>query len=226
MAVSGAMAQDDQSSLMPAAAAPAFTSDFSLSADTTAMAIGYLTPAYSSVAVEPAGFMTGTSGLALTDIRDISGRYTASLYGGSVGVFGGYAGQSLVNDPLASTAWNFGASVGYAGVYLLGGISDYTTRGPFQSLQGWQAGLGYEIGNFDLRLTFASAQPVGVSQVGALDSRQWAIGGMYELTPRIRLNADAFYGANGMTSPSAVFVSPSNAPPQGTGARVGVQLRF
>lgn len=85
--------------------------------------VGYLTPANRSVAFgalpgEPfaADVLNGmTGGLALADAFDIAGKYTADLYGGRIGVYGGYAGRPSTLSLAPDTAWNFGASVGFAG---------------------------------------------------------------------------------------------------------------
>jgi hypothetical protein len=126
-----------------------------------------------------------------------------------------------------ATSWDFGATVGYAGFYLRGGVNETAPLGPLLGLQGLQAGFGYEIGAFDVRVTYAASQGMGLAE-RAIDSRQWTIGGIYQITPRIRVNADAFYGAeNRGTSLAAVpTVLPAAAAPPGTGARVGVELRF
>ena len=197
--------------------------------------VGYLTPANRSVAFgalpgEPfAGdVLNGMSGgLALADAFDIAGKYTADLYGGRIGLYGGYADRPSTLSLVPDTAWNFGASVGFAGFYVRGGISDVTSVGYLQGIQGWEAGFGYETGNFDLRLTYAASQSAGDLDLveHQLDSKQWTLGGDYQITPRLRLNANAFYDMrnNGLR---ALSVVPTMATPQGTGARVGVQLRF
>ena len=197
--------------------------------------VGYLTPAKRSAAFgallgEPfvADGLNGmTGGLALTDAFDIAGKYTADLYGGRIGVYGGYADRPSTLSLVPDTAWSFGASVGFAGFYVRGGISDMTAVGYLQGVQGWEAGLGYETGSFDLRLTYAASQ--SASYLGTverqLDSKQWALGGDYQITPRLRLNANAFYDMYNSGLPP-LYVAPTMVTPQGTGARVGVQLRF
>ena len=197
--------------------------------------IGYLTPANRTVAFgvlasEPlsARALNGMSGgFALADAVDIVGTYTADLHGGRVGIYGGYADRPSTLSLEPDTAWEFGASVGYGGFYVRGGISDITTFGLLQDVEGWEAGFGYGSGNLDLRLTYAASQSaVGPGTVEQqLDSKQWTIGGIYQITPRLRLNADAYYGMRDSRVP-ALSVAPTMATPQGTGARVGVQLRF
>ncbi len=197
--------------------------------------VGYLTPSTRSVAFgalpgEPssANMLNGvTGGLVLADAFDIAGKYTADLYGGRIGLYGGYADRPSTLALAPDTAWNFGALVGYAGFYLRGGINDMTAVGYVQDVQGWEAGFGYETGNLDLRLTYTASQSVG--ELGAverqLDSKQWTLGGDYQISPRLRLNANAFYDIRDSGFAALSFV-PTTSAPQGTGARVGVQLRF
>ena len=199
------------------------------------VAMGYLTPASGSLAFgalpgEPLLINSpngGSGGVVLADTVDIVGTYTADLHGGRVGLYGGYSGRPSTLSLQPDSAWSFGASIGYAGFYVRGGISDMSAAALLQSVEGWEAGLGYEMGNLDLRLTYAAAQSVGNLGVPAhqLDSKQWTLGGDYEISSSLRLNADAFYDmrSRGFT---ALYALPTLATPQGTGARVGVQLRF
>lgn len=192
------------------------------------LTIGYLTPAYGAVSLgvspaAPLSARTTLSGL------DVGGSYTTPLIvlgpaGGRIGVFGAYDERPSIWALTPATSWNLGASVGYAGFYLRGGVNESAAVGPLLGIQGLQAGFGYEIGALDLRLSYLASQGAGVGEQ-EIDSRQWAIGGMYQITPRIRLNADAFYGiSDGRGTPLAIL-PPLTAPP-GTGARVGVELRF
>ena len=191
--------------------------------------IGYLTPAFGALSlrmspVTPASVRT-VNGLGQT--FDVGGTYTKPVSvlgqaGGRVGVFGAYDAHLSILALTPATSWNFGASVGYAGFYVRGGVNESAAVGPLLGIQGLEAGLGYEVGSLDLRVTFLTAQAVGVAQ-GEIDSRQWAIGGIYQITPTIRLNADAFYGD---VHGAALAISPPLASPPGTGARVGVALRF
>lgn len=154
--------------------------------------------------------------------------YSSPLFVGRVGVFGAYDERQSMLSLSPASSWNFGATVGYAGFYVRGGVNETAPLGPLLGLQGLQAGFGYEIGSFDVRLTYAASQGMGLAE-RAIDSRQWTIGGIYQITPRIRVNADAFYGAEnrGTTLAAAPTVlAPPTASPPGTGARVGVQLRF
>jgi len=181
------------------------------------LTIGYFTPAYGEVTlnVSPSGQLSART--LSSDLVSI----------GRIGVFAGYDERPSVLALSPTTSWNFGASVGYAGFYVRGGVNEAAPIGPLLGTQGLQAGFGYEIGALDLRMTYLTSQHMGLG-VGAaereIDSQQWAIGGIYQITSRIRLNADAFYGV-GETKGTPVAVSPLNAPP-GTGARVGVELRF
>lgn len=197
------------------------------------LTIGHLTPAYGAVSL-------GLSSASLLTTRTLNGggiglapigaSFTAplSLLGevSRVGLFGAYDERPSVLALSTATSWNFGASVGYAGFYLRGGVNESDAIGPLLGIQGLQAGFGYEIGALDLRLSYLASQGVGVGATDReIDSRQWAIGGIYQISPRIRLNADAFYGVgDGRSAPLAV-VPPLTSPP-GTGARVGVELRF
>jgi hypothetical protein len=59
------------------------------------------------------------------------------------------------------------------------------------------------------------------------NNRLWMVGGIFQLTPRVRLNADAFTGGHDVRGLTNVFSATSNtAAPQGTGGRVGIQLKF
>ncbi len=163
-------------------------------------------------------------GLSVARAQDVNARYSTHFLGGDFGVYGGYADQpsTLALSPAAS--WNFGATAGYAGVYVIGGVSNTTSFGPFIGREGWAAGLGYEIGSVDLRLTYAAeGSDIGrVSRVA--ESQQITLGGIYSFSSRFRLNADAFY--SDYSRGTAYLTSPNGKAPQGTGARVGVQLRF
>jgi len=194
------------------------------------LTIGYFTPAYGAMTLgvsptEPLmahSFSGMTSSLAPT--FDIGGSDTTPVSVGRVGVFGAYDERPSILALTPTTAWNFGASVGYAGFYVRGGVNEATPMGPLMGTQGLEAGFGYELGAFDLRLTYLASQSVGLAE-HEIDSKQWAVGGIYQITPRIRVNADAFYGV-GENSRAALAVQPPMTSPPGTGARVGVQLRF
>lgn len=191
----------------------------------SSLSVGYQGPTLGAWSLAtPVIGRSAVGGLGVSSLQDVSARYSTHLFGGDVGVFGGYADQPTFLSMAPRTAWSFGATVGYAGVYLLGGVNDTPGFGPFLGSEGWAAGLGYEMGAFDLRLTYAA-------NAGALavvhenpESQQIMLGGIYRLSPRVRLNADAFYG--GGQHGALSLIAPSIKSPQGTGARVGVELRF
>lgn len=182
--------------------------------------VGYFDPA-GTITIGMAPLADGT-----TWAQSFEG-FSTPLFVGRVGVFGTHDQRQSLLSLSPASSWNFGAMVGYAGFYVRGGFNETAPLGPLLGLQGLQAGLGYEIGAFDVRLTYAASQGMGLAE-RAIDSRQWMIGGIYQITPRIRVNADAFYGAEnrGTWLAAAPTVMPATASPPGTGARVGVQLRF
>jgi len=143
-----------------------------------------------------------------------------------LGMFGGMQERQSILALVPASSWNIGGSIGYSGFYLRGGMSEHAPIGPLLGLQGMQAGFGYETGAVDVRFTYLSSQATGGgSAERELDNKQWMIGGIYQISRSIRLNADAFYGP-GDTRGTALSVMPSPTSPPGTGARVGVQLRF
>tara|TARA_R110000868_G_scaffold49607_13_gene159765 strand:+ start:3204 stop:3980 length:777 start_codon:yes stop_codon:yes gene_type:complete len=233
-ALSADMRAGDFSAFVATYSEREITSTISVSAFES-IAMGYLTPANLSVAfgalpgetlsVNALNGMSG--GLALVDTFDIAGKYTADIHGGRFGLYGGYSDRPSTLSLQPDSAWNFGASLGYAGFYVRGGISDMTAIGFLQNVEGWEAGFGYETGNLDLRLTYAASQSANDlgSAAHQIDSKQWTLGGDYKISSSLRLNADAFYDMRSSGLP-ALFAAPALATPQGTGARVGVQLRF
>jgi hypothetical protein len=203
-------------------------SSSALSAFSTGMlTIGYLSPAFGSVTlgVSPATRSLG-SGVAtgMAQAFDVGGRYSTTLPVGRIGIFGAYDERASLLSLAPATSWNFGASVGYAGFYVQGGVNATAPLGPLLGIQGLQAGFGYEIGSFDVRLTYLASQGLGLADRD-IDSRQLMLGGIYQITPRIRVNADAFYGSMDTHGAALAVQSPIATPP-GTGARVGVELRF
>ncbi len=192
-----------------------------------ALTVG-ITPAYSVLGTsQPA--TTRVGGLGITDALNVSSEFNAAIRGGNIGLFGGVAERPSLFALAPATAWNMGGSLGYAGFYLRAGVSETPQLGPFQRTQGWQAGLGFASGGFDVRLMFLTAQTGNFSSgETAMDSERWMVGGIYRLSSSLRVNADAFYGLR--DSRTGMFFTPQPAagaqPPQGTGARVGVQLRF
>ena len=225
--------------MLACAFAPAMAADLrlgrasifsSVAASDSTLTIGYFTPAYGAVTlgVSPstpllAQTFSGMTG-GLAQAFDIGANYTTPVSVGRVGVFGAYDERPSILALTPTTAWNFGASVGYAGFYVRGGVNEAAPMGPRLGTQGLEAGFGYEIGSLDLRLTYLASQSVGLAE-REIDSKQWAVGGIYQITPRIRVNADAFYGV-GESNRAALAVQPPMSSPPGTGARVGVQLRF
>jgi predicted porin len=210
----------DASLVAATAPGPLITSSFS---STNTLTAG-VTPVAGTL-----GVRAMSSGLGFADVTDAGGETKARLYGGDVGVFAGMAERPSIFAPTTATAWNVGGSLGYAGFYLRAGLSATTPLGPLQGTQGWQAGFGFASGALDLRLTYLTALTGNLGMAEReLDSQQWKLGGIYRLSETVRLNADAFYGLR--DSRSGMFFTPQgatgNQAPQGTGARVGVQLRF
>lgn len=170
-----------------------------------------------------------TTSQGFAGAADAGGETMARIYGGDVGVYAGMAERPSIFAPTTATAWNVGGSLGYAGFYLRAGLMATTPLGPLQGTQGWQAGFGFTSGALDLRLTYLTALTGNFGMAEReLDSQQWKFGGIYRLSEKVRLNADAFYGLR--DSKSGMFFTPQaaagNQAPQGTGARVGIQLRF
>jgi hypothetical protein len=180
-----------------------------------------------NIGITPAYGVLGST--LLTARSNFSSEYTASAYGGNVGLFGERAEMPSLFALAPASTWNMGGSLGYAGFYLRAGLSGTPALGPIQRTQGWQAGLGFATGGLDVRLTFLTAQTGNfASGETEMESQRWTLGGIYRLSSSLRLNADAFYGLR--DSRTGMFFTPQPAAgtqaPQGTGARVGVQLRF
>jgi hypothetical protein len=196
---------------------------------------GYMTPSFggSTLGVMPGSHIpTGpVSGiLSPTNYSDFAAAYKVGVMGGQVGLFGGYNSRANMLETTPTNGWTFGASVGYAGFYLRAGVSSdaavAASKIVNETNRGWLAGLGYEFGAFDIRFTYMAAEPIGFTDRDVV-SRLWMIGGIYQLSPRVRVNADAFTSNRDFRSTATVLTAPANAAaPQGTGARVGVQLRF
>jgi hypothetical protein len=219
-----AMAAELQVVAPAAETTPPPKSQLSVSSNNS-LRIGYQTPVAGAFSLgAPVVGRRPIGGLGVASAQDVSARYSTHLFGGDVGVFGGYADQpsTLALSPVSS--WNFGATVGYAGVYVLGGVSDTASFGPFLGREGWVGGLGYDMGSFDLRLTYA-AEGRNLSTIShTAETQQITLGGIYSISPRFSLNADAFY--SGREGVPFYLAAPTAKTPQGTGARVGVQLRF
>jgi predicted porin len=190
------------------------------------LSIAYQSPAAGGWAMgAPLVGRSPVGGLGLASAQDVSASYTTHVFGGDIGIFGSYADRPSLLSLTPGASWNFGATVGYAGIYVLGGVSDTAAFGPFMGQEGWAAGFGYDMGSFDLRLTYAATGTnMAVVQQG-FDSQQITLGGIYTLSPRFRVNADAFYSGR-ERSPLFLSTLATSKNPQGTGARVGVQLRF
>jgi hypothetical protein len=197
----------------------------------SALTIGYLSPAYGAMALgipsgplSPRALNGMNGGLGLLRAFELGGKYTTPVSIGRIGIYGSYSERPSILALTPSTTWSLGGTVGYGGFYLRAGVNEVAAVGPLLGLQGMQAGFGYELGGLDLRVTYLTSQGVGGVE-REIDSKQWSIGGIYNITSRIRLNADAFYGV-GENRGSALSVQPPLTSPPGTGARVGVQLRF
>ena len=194
------------------------------------LTIGNLTPAYGQVTlgVSPVTGRIVTGLNTFSQAFDIGPSSSSPVNVGTVGLFGGVDNRPSILTIMPTTSWNFGASVGYAGFYVRGGVNESTPAGPLLGIQGLQAGFGYEIGSLDFRVTYLTAQTVGLTQ-REVENRQFSLGGIYQITPSIRVNADAFYGLDSARSSSPLSALPVATPPNaplGTGARLGVELRF
>lgn len=188
----------------------------------SALTIGYALPAFGTLPVdtdlaELDWDETSVSVSERSQPVDIYGTYSASVFGGEVGVFGGVADSRSAFSMEPTISRTVGASVGYAGFYLRGAYQDAGPDGLLDGRRAWQAGLGYGSGDFDLRVTYVQSAFLQGSPA-ELEGKQWMIGGLVQLTPSILLNANAFYI-------DRETIMPTVEPP-GTGARVGLQLRF
>ena len=149
--------------------------------------------------------------------EDAYGSYATSFMGGQFGLFGGVKDQQSAFSMELTTSRTVGASVGYAGFYVRGAYQDAGPDGLLDSRRAWQAGLGYGSGDFDVRVTYVESAFVQGSPT-ELEGKQWMIGGLVQVTPSILLNANAYIVDRELAMPTVE--------PPGTGARVGVQLRF
>ena len=220
----GAMAAELKAASPGVESPAAPRSELSVSSNNS-LRIGYQNPVVGAFSLgAPVVGRRSVGGLGIANAQDVSARYSTSLFGGDVGVFGGYADRPSTLSLSPVSSWNFGATVGYAGVYVLGGVSDTAAFGPFLGREGWAAGFGYDMGSFDLRLTYAAEGSNISTPDHAVDTRQITLGGIYSISPRFSLNADAFY--SGRDRVPFFLADPIAKTPQGTGARVGVQLRF
>ena len=149
---------------------------------------------------------------------DVQGHYVTSLYGGEVGFYGGVSDlrSAFALEPV--TAWNVGASLGYAGFSVRGGYIDSSTDGVMNAMSSWQAGVAYKTESVGVSLSYV-ASDFGPGSLVGLDRRKWMVGGIYRISPAIQVDANAFY-INRDVQKLAL------APPEQTGARVGVRLNF
>ncbi len=196
----------------------------------TPLATGSFTPAFGALALGVSSNATpvGTAPLFGSDplaSQNFNASFATTVYGSELGFFAGYNGANSMFNMTPTPGYNLGATVGFGGFYVAAGVSDntqQTLRLTNDPKQGWLAGFGYKRGAFNVRFSYMMAQGFSGAEP---DTRTWMIGGIYQLNSSLRLNADAF------TSPraAAAFTTPApatNAAPQGTGARVGLQLRF
>lgn len=208
----------------PAATEPATTSNAS---GFSPFGTGAFTPAFGTLALGVSSAVPpGTTPLFADPLasQNFNTSFATSIYGSELGFFAGYNGANSLFNMSPTPGYNLGATVGYAGFYVAAGVSDntqQTLRLTNDPKQGYLAGFGYQRGPFNVRLSYMIAQGFSGTEN---DTRTWMIGGIYQLSSRLRLNADAF------TSPRAATVATPTttnaATPQGTGARVGLQLRF
>jgi len=189
----------------------------------TDLTIGYSLPAFGVFSVsaptlsDEANLLPSSSLRADAQAQDVQGQYATTLFGSQIGVFGEVADQPTAFSLTPQTSRTVGASVGYGGFYLSGAFQSAGSDGLIDSRRAWQAGLGYGSGAFDVRVTYAESD---FAQTGLveLEGKQWMIGGLVQLTPSILLDANAFYVDREQVVPTVE--------PPGTGARVGVRLRF
>lgn len=205
----------------PSAVSLAFAAPSTTLPDTD-LTLGYAPTAFDTNALNTELADLGWSELARvipdrSPTSDVYGAFTTSVLGGDVGVFGGVEDvrSAFAMEPAVSRT--VGASVGYAGFYLQGAYQDAGPDGLLDGRRAWQAGLGYGSDDFDVRVTYVQSAFLQGSPT-ELEGKQWMIGGLVQLTPSILLNANAFYIDQEMIMPTVE--------PPGTGARVGLQLRF
>lgn len=199
-----------------------FVTDSNLVAATD-LTIGYTLPAFgvfnvsAPATVNELGPFQSQSRLAGLRNQDVQGQYATTLFGSQIGVFGEVTDQPTAFALEPQTSRKVGASVGYGGFYLSGAFQSAGSDGLIDSRRAWQAGFGYGSSAFDVRLTYAESD---FAQTGLmeLEGKQWMIGGLVQLTPSILLDANAFYVDREQVVPTVE--------PPGTGARVGVRLRF
>ena len=198
-----------------------FTAGIDVVTDTD-LTIGQPLPVFSLVTLDVDGGHQYWGGAATRHSQwmsgdSASGSYVTSFMSGHLGVFGGVKDRKSAFSMGLTTSRTVGASLGYAGFYLQGAYQDAGPDGLLDGRRAWQAGLGYGSGDFDFRLTYVESAFVQGSPT-ELEGKQWMIGGLMQVTPSILLNANAFIVDRELTMPTVE--------PPGTGARVGLQLRF
>ncbi|MEQ9111825.1 MAG: hypothetical protein RIF37_03280 [Rhodospirillaceae bacterium] len=187
----------------------------------TDLTIGYTMPALGTFTVDAdgqrEGFPSQVNGLNRLIEQETYGSYATSFLGGQLGVFGGVTDQQSAFALEQTTSRTVGAALGYAGFYIRGAYQAAGSDGLIDGRRAWQAGLGYGSGAFDVRVTYVESAFTQGSPT-ELEGKQWMIGGLVQITPTLLLNANAFYVDREVAMPTVE--------PPGTGARVGVQLRF
>lgn len=188
----------------------------------TDLTIGYTLPALAIFGLDlEASSETWTDSSAslaqLVIDEESYGSYITSFMGGQFGVFGGVKDEQSAFAMELTTSRTVGASVGYAGFYVRGAYQDSGPDGLLDGRRAWQAGFGYGSSDFEVRLTYVESAFVQGSPA-ELEGKQWMIGGLVQVTPSILLNANAYIVDHELAMPTVE--------PPGTGARVGVQLRF
>ncbi|MEQ8507940.1 MAG: hypothetical protein RIB43_02980 [Rhodospirillaceae bacterium] len=188
----------------------------------TDLTIGYTMPALGTFTVDADDPRSGVTSLGVNSYnrlidQETYGSYATSFLGGQFGVFGGVTDQHSAFALEQTTSRTVGAAVGYAGFYIRGAYQAAGSDGLIDGRRAWQAGLGYGSGAFDVRVTYVESAFTQGSPT-ELEGKQWMIGGLVQITPTLLLNANAFYVDREVAMPTVE--------PPGTGARVGVQLRF
>jgi hypothetical protein len=208
------------------------TSQIAASASPTAtgnaFTIGYLSPAIGAVTlgISPNNPMVAAPLFGQgADVSTYTTTYKTQLYGSQIDLTSGFTNDASLFTSMPTAGWNFGAAVGYAGFYVHGGLSDATQmRLTSDPSKGWLAGFGYQTGAFNVRLSYMTAQNINAAD--AENRTTWMIGGIYQISARVRVNADAFTSREPHLNATTIAPPMNTAAPQGTGARVGVQLRF
>jgi hypothetical protein len=147
--------------------------------------------------------------------------YFTSFFGGRFGVFSGFIDEQNPFSLSIMSSRRFGASLNYAGFYL--SVTDKVTEieGSTDDFRAEKAAsavsLGYGSNAFDVRVTYLESE-FSDGQPTDLEGKQWMIGGLLKLTPKILINANAFF-----VNRDAQNLFPEES---GKGARFGVTLQF